>query len=149
MLDWLIIIVNHQMHSDNHICDNPFRQSGHRMHAEQVLITHDMGVIAEAANHVAVLNAGRLVELGPVAEVLLHPRHPYAQGLIAAIPKVGAGLDMLPQIPGTMPRIDALPSGCAFHPRCDRVMPICRTERPEPTRRGEGVVCACWLEEMA
>jgi peptide/nickel transport system ATP-binding protein len=114
-----------------------------------ILITHDMGVIAEAADRVAVLYAGRLAELGPVAEVLRHPRHPYARGLIAAIPRIGAGLDMLPQIPGAMPRIDALPMGCAFHPRCDRVMPICRTARPEPTKRAEGVVSACWLEAPA
>ncbi|WP_209428108.1 ABC transporter ATP-binding protein [Pararhodobacter sp. SW119] len=114
-----------------------------------ILITHDMGVIAEAADRVAVLYAGQLAELGPVAEVLRHPHHPYAQGLIAAIPKIGAGLDMLPQIRGTMPRIDALPPGCPFHPRCDRVMPICRTERPEPMPRSGGTLAACWLEESA
>ena len=114
-----------------------------------ILITHDMGVIAEAADRVAVLYAGRLAELGPVAEVLRRPRHPYARGLIAAIPRIGAGLDMLPQIAGAMPRIDALPSGCPFHPRCDRVMPICRTARPEPKKRAEGVVSACWLEAPA
>jgi len=114
-----------------------------------ILITHDMGVIAEAADRVAVLYAGRLAELGPVAEVLRRPRHPYAQGLIAAIPRIGAGLEMLPQIPGTMPRVDALPSGCAFHPRCGRVMPICRLERPDPMPRGAGTIVACWLEEDA
>ncbi len=114
-----------------------------------ILITHDMGVIAEAADRVAVLYAGRLAELGSVAEVLRRPRHPYAQGLIAAIPRIGAGLEMLPQIPGTMPRVDALPHGCAFHPRCERVMPVCRRERPDPMPRGAGTLAACWLEEGA
>lgn len=114
-----------------------------------ILITHDMGVIAEAADRVAVLYAGRLAELGAVAEVLRRPRHPYAQGLIAAIPRIGAGLEMLPQIPGTMPRVDALPTGCAFHPRCERVMPVCRRERPDPMPRGGGTLAACWLEEGA
>ena len=114
-----------------------------------ILITHDMGVIAEAADRVAVLYAGRLAELGAVAEVLRRPRHPYAQGLIAAIPRIGAGLEMLPQIPGTMPRVDALPTGCAFHPRCERVMPVCRRERPDPMPRGAGTLAACWLEEGA
>mgnify|MGYP002621728030 CR=1 FL=1 len=114
-----------------------------------ILITHDMGVIAEAADRVAVLYAGRLAELGSVAEVLRRPRHPYAQGLIAAIPRIGAGLEMLPQIPGTMPRVDALPTGCAFHPRCERVMPVCRRERPDPMPRGAGTLAACWLEEGA
>lgn len=112
-----------------------------------VLITHDMGVIAEACDRVAVLYAGRLAEVGPVRDVLTAPRHPYSRGLIAAIPRVGARLAMLPQIPGTMPRIDALPAGCAFAPRCPFVMERCKTHRPDATVRPGGVQVACWLEE--
>ncbi|MGY6536960.1 MAG: ABC transporter ATP-binding protein [Pararhodobacter sp.] len=112
-----------------------------------ILITHDMGVIAEACDRVAVLYAGRLAELGPVRSVLTAPRHPYSRGLIAAIPRVGARLAMLPQIPGTMPRLDALPAGCAFAPRCPFVMEHCKTHRPEATPRADGVQVACWLEE--
>lgn len=113
-----------------------------------VLITHDMGVVAEAADRVAVLYAGRVAEVGPVREVLLAPRHPYTQGLIAAIPRIGAGLAELPQIPGSMPRIDALPKGCAFRPRCGQAMDRCHT-RPEPLPRSGGGQVACWLEAGA
>lgn len=112
-----------------------------------VLITHDMGVIAEACDRVAVLYAGRLAEVGPVREVLTKPRHPYSRGLIASIPRIGARLKELPQIPGTMPRVDTLPPGCAFAPRCPFVMAHCETHRPDATPRGEGVQVACWLEE--
>ncbi len=113
-----------------------------------MLITHDMGVIAEAADRVAVLYAGRLAEVGPVAEVLLHPRHPYTRGLVGAIPRIGAGLEALPQIPGAMPRLDALPDGCAFHPRCPLADAACRTERPALRALGP-VQVACLHAEKA
>jgi len=112
-----------------------------------VLITHDMGVIAEACDRVAVLYAGRLAEVGPVRDVLTAPSHPYSRGLIASIPRIGARLTTLPQIPGTMPRVDALPPGCAFAPRCPFVMEHCKTHRPVATPRSGGVQVACWLEE--
>ena len=112
-----------------------------------VLITHDMGVVAEACDRVAVLYAGRVAEVGPVREVLTSPRHPYSRGLIASIPRIGARLKELPQIPGTMPRVDALPPGCAFALRCPFVMEHCKTHRPDPTPRGGDVQVACWLEE--
>jgi len=112
-----------------------------------ILITHDMGVIAEACDRVAVLYAGRIAEIGPVRDVLTHPRHPYSRGLISAIPRIGARLAMLPQIPGAMPRIDALPPGCAFAPRCQHVMARCQTHRPDVSPRTNGVQVSCWLEE--
>ncbi len=111
-----------------------------------LLITHDMGVIAEAADRVAVLYAGRVAEIGPVAEVLLHPRHPYTRGLVGAIPRIGAGLEVLPQIPGAMPRLDALPEGCAFNPRCPLADARCRAERPVPRLLG-AVQVACFHAE--
>nr|WP_249730182.1 ABC transporter ATP-binding protein [Chelatococcus sp. YT9] len=112
-----------------------------------MLITHDMGVIAEAAHRVAVMYAGRIVEIGPVADVIRTPKHPYTRGLMGSIPEVGRRLRRLPQIAGAMPRLDAIPTGCAFAPRCPYVMDICRDRRPElppatPHR------AACWLTEQ-
>ncbi len=100
-----------------------------------MLITHDMGVIAEAAHRVAVMYAGRIVEIGPVADVVRRPRHPYTRGLMGSIPAVGRRLKRLPQIDGAMPRPFDLPPGCAFAPRCPLVRPDCRAARPELERR--------------
>jgi peptide/nickel transport system ATP-binding protein len=110
-----------------------------------LLVTHDMGVIAETADRVAVLYAGRLVELGPVREVIERPRHPYTQGLMGAIPRIGDRGRRLVQIEGAMPRPDAMPPGCAFHPRCPRALARCRGERPEPVPVGPRHQAACWL----
>lgn len=109
-----------------------------------MLVTHDMGVIAEAADRVAVLYAGRLIEVGPVEQVLHEPRHPYTQGLMASIPSLGARVERLNQIDGAMPRLDAIPPGCAFNPRCGLAGPRCRRERPELETVGNGA-SACWL----
>ncbi|MBK5925922.1 ABC transporter ATP-binding protein [Rhodobaculum claviforme] len=111
-----------------------------------MLVTHDMGVIAETADRVAVMYAGRLVEIGPVEEVLRAPRHPYTRGLVASIPALGRRVETLAQIDGSMPRLDAIPPGCAFNPRCDRAMARCRTDRPELTQAGT-TAAACWLME--
>jgi len=95
-----------------------------------MLITHDMGVIAEAAHRVAVMYAGRIVEIGPVADVVHRPRHPYTRGLMGSIPAIGRRLKRLPQIDGAMPRPSEIPPGCAFAPRCPIVVPECREQRP-------------------
>ncbi len=95
-----------------------------------MLITHDMGVIAALADRVAVLYAGRIVEIGPVAEVIARPRHPYTQGLMDSIPELGRRLPRLRQITGAMPRPDALPPGCAFAPRCPKVIEACHQAVP-------------------
>jgi peptide/nickel transport system ATP-binding protein len=95
-----------------------------------MLITHDMGVIAEIATRVAVLYAGRVVEIGPVAEVIKRPAHPYTIGLMGSIPSLSASHTRLKQIPGSMPRLTALPNGCAFNPRCDQATQRCFDERP-------------------
>ena len=108
-----------------------------------MLITHDMGVIAEAADRVAVMYAGKLVELGPVRDVLTTPRHPYTDGLMGSTPLASRGKDRLHQIPGAMPRLDALPTGCAFHPRCPLAQDRCRAE-PQPTL-ADGGNAACWF----
>jgi peptide/nickel transport system ATP-binding protein len=109
-----------------------------------MLITHDMGVIASAAQRVAVMYAGRIVEIGPVREVIRAPRHPYTQGLMSCIPEVGRRLARLPQIGGAMPRLDALPKGCAFSPRCPHVMQICRETTPL-LQPDSSHPAACWL----
>ena len=109
-----------------------------------MLITHDMGVIAETADRVAVMYAGRIAEIGPVADVIHRPAHPYTRGLMGSIPSIAADRESLAQIDGTMPRLHAIPAGCAFHPRCPHVFDRCRKERPELMPVG-ATRAACWL----
>jgi peptide/nickel transport system ATP-binding protein len=114
--------------------------------AAVMLITHDMGVIAETADRVAVMYAGRLVEVGPVREVIRQPRHPYTVGLMGSIPGIRRRVSRLVQIDGAMPRLDEIPSGCAFHPRCPRAVDRCRIEPPRLASVEPGAV-ACLLFE--
>ena len=109
-----------------------------------LLITHDMGVIAETADRVAVLYAGRIAEIGPVREIVHAPLHPYTTGLMGAIPKLGALRSRLAQIDGAMPRLDAIPPGCAFHPRCTQRLAQCDREIPRAVAV-DGREVACWL----
>ncbi|MDX1467183.1 MAG: ABC transporter ATP-binding protein [Halomonas sp.] len=111
-----------------------------------MLVTHDMGVIAEAADRVAVMYAGRLVEVGPVADVIKHAKHPYTQGLMNSIPTILHDVERLEQIEGSMPRLTAIPEGCAFNPRCPHAFERCRVERPDLIAVDEGAA-ACWLVE--
>ena len=111
-----------------------------------MLITHDMGVIAETADRVAVMYAGRIVEIGPVADVIRNPLHPYASGLMGAIPTLNTQVRHLKQITGAMPRLDAIPIGCAFRARCPRAIERCAIERPELVSSGKSQA-ACWLLE--
>lgn len=108
-----------------------------------VLVTHDMGVIAETADRVAVMYTGRIVEIGPVADVVQSPRHPYTEGLMASIPGIGESRDRLYQIDGTMPGLTAIPPGCPFSPRCPVVFDRCCRERPDLIDFGDLRV-ACW-----
>jgi len=109
-----------------------------------MLVTHDMGVIAETADRVAVMYAGRVVEIGPVRDVVKAPQHPYTIGLMGSIPAIGHRLKRLRQIDGAMPRLGAIPPGCPFNPRCPQVFDRCRTERPDllPAAASQA---ACWL----
>ena len=107
-----------------------------------MLITHDMGVIAEAADRVAVMYAGRLAELGPVRDILASPSHPYTNGLMASTPLASRGKARLHQIPGAMPRLNALPQGCAFHPRCPSAADKCRVNPAPQVADGHA---ACWF----
>jgi peptide/nickel transport system ATP-binding protein len=114
--------------------------------AAVMLITHDMGVIAETADRVVVMYAGRVAEIGKVRDVIHSPSHPYTVGLMGSIPSIHRHVERLVQIDGSMPRLTAIPDGCAFHPRCPKVMPRCRVERPELTHVGTSEA-ACWLHE--
>ncbi|MBU4609390.1 ABC transporter ATP-binding protein [Achromobacter sp. GG226] len=112
-----------------------------------MLITHDMGVIAETADRVAVMYAGRVAEIGPVADVIHRPAHPYTRGLMGSIPSLEAHAERLVQIDGSMPRLTAIPPGCAFNPRCPQRMERCTRERPELLPAGASRA-ACWLHDM-
>ncbi len=109
-----------------------------------MLVTHDMGVIAETADRVAVMYAGRIAEIGPVRQVIKQARHPYTIGLMGSIPTIAQDAERLRQIPGSMPRLTDIPAGCAFNPRCERVFERCRRDRPEPIDV-DGSRVACWL----
>jgi peptide/nickel transport system ATP-binding protein len=113
-----------------------------------MLITHDMGVIAETADRVAVMYAGRIVEIGTVRDMITQPLHPYSVGLMRSIPRLDSDLDNLAQIPGSMPRPASIPSGCAFHPRCQQAFAPCAKLRPELMTHGSSKV-ACWLYSEA
>ena len=112
--------------------------------AAVMLITHDMGVIAETCDRVAVMYAGRIVEIGPVHEVINQPAHPSTAGLMASIPDITLDREYLNQIDGAMPRLNAIPTGCAFNPRCPKVFDRCKTERPVLVNAG-ATRAACWL----
>ncbi len=116
--------------------------------AAVMLVTHDMGVIAETCDRVAVMYAGRVVEIGPVRDVIHAPAHPYTVGLMGSIPAMDEDRERLLQIDGAMPRLTAIPPGCAFHPRCPRVFDRCRIERPDLFEAGS-TRAACWLHADA
>jgi oligopeptide/dipeptide ABC transporter ATP-binding protein len=120
------------------------REMKSRFNLALLLITHDLGVVAETADRVAVMYAGRIVETGPVRAILRHPQHPYTRGLLASIPG-GAPGQRLKAIDGTVPLLNALPPGCAFHPRCpDRFEP-CTTEPPPDYPLGSDQSAKCYL----
>ena len=110
-----------------------------------ILVTHDMGVIAQTTDRVGVLYAGRLAEIGDTREVLTNPKHPYTKGLVDSTPRIDANsfYKELYQISGTMPKLDAMPNGCAFHPRCEFAIDKCSKETPQVFSDR----AACWLLE--
>nr|WP_315493337.1 ABC transporter ATP-binding protein [uncultured Rhodoferax sp.] len=114
--------------------------------AAVMLITHDMGVIAETCDRVAVMYAGRVAEIGPVHDVINRPSHPYTAGLMACIPDMSQDRENLHQIDGAMPRLNAIPQGCAFNPRCTKTFAKCGQQRPNLIQAGN-THAACWLHE--
>jgi peptide/nickel transport system ATP-binding protein len=112
-----------------------------------MLVTHDMGVIAETADRVAVMYAGRIVEIGPARTIIAEPHHPYTVGLMQSIPRVGGVRGRLRQIDGAMPRLNAIPAGCPYHPRCPDAFERCHRERPD-LLSAPGSEAACWLYDQ-
>jgi len=108
-----------------------------------VLITHDLAVVSESCQRLAVMYAGKVIETGPTDAILSAPRHPYTRGLLGALPQMNTRGGALKQIPGSMPGIGALPSGCAFNPRCDHAVEACRAVVPvlEPVAPGHAAAC--------
>jgi len=115
--------------------------------AAVMLVTHDMGVIAETCDRVAVMYAGRVAEIGPVAEVIHRAAHPYTAGLMGSIPAMDEDRERLLQIDGAMPRLNAIPQGCAYNPRCPKVFERCRAERPN-LELVASTRAACWLHAV-
>lgn len=115
----------------------------HRLGLTVVMISHDVGAIAAIAQRVAVMYAGVVVEQGATNNILTRPRHPYTQGLLAALPDIEGDHQSLEAIPGTIPNLIHPPSGCRFHPRCPRATAICTSEKPAMTSIGVDHVVAC------
>lgn len=111
-----------------------------------LLITHDLGVVAEMCSRVIVMYAGKIVEEAPVEILFANPTHPYTQGLIASVPKLGSGVKVLPSIPGSVPDLSAMPKDCRFAPRCKYATEKCHQEQPELLSVGEKQKCRCWLK---
>lgn len=112
-----------------------------------LLITHDMGVVAEMADRVSVMYTGYFVEEGDVHSIFEEPLHPYTAGLLTSIPRLDVETERLHVIPGTVPSLAEWPSGCRFHPRCDRSMERCEKENPPLFEIGPGRRVRCWLYE--
>jgi oligopeptide/dipeptide ABC transporter ATP-binding protein len=110
-----------------------------------IFITHDLGIVNEIGDRAVIMYGGRDVEEAPVAELIQKPAHPYTVGLLSCLPDISVDTDRLASIPGTTPNPIDLPSGCTFHPRCSRVMDICRNEIPEKTKLNAGHYVCCHL----
>lgn len=110
-----------------------------------ILVTHDLGIVAESCDRVAIMYAGRVVESGTVQRVYDNPVHPYTRALLMALPKLGSKQKRLFQIDGEPPNLLALPSGCSFWPRCRDARPVCRTEYPPALPLEDGGQASCWL----
>jgi len=110
-----------------------------------LLITHDLGVVAQVTQRTIVMYAGRIVEDGPTAQIIEQARHPYTRGLIAALPECTRPGQPLNQIPGVMPSLQSIPAGCAFHPRCGHTLEVCRSKVPELIGNGGFRVACHWV----
>lgn len=112
-----------------------------------IVVTHDMGVVAELCQRVVVMYCGRIVETAPVRELFHHPRHPYTRALLQAIPWIGKRQDKLYTIPGRVAVPGEISTGCSFYPRCDKCMAKCQIQRPPEYGIGEERSVSCWLYE--
>ncbi|HTZ53228.1 MAG TPA: oligopeptide/dipeptide ABC transporter ATP-binding protein, partial [Spirochaetia bacterium] len=114
-----------------------------------ILITHNLGLVAELADRIAVMYAGRLMEIATAQQIFDRPLHPYTQGLIACVPNIQADQKELVTMPGSPPDLVAPPAGCRFAPRCPKVMPICREKAPALLEHERGHSAACWLYDRS
>jgi oligopeptide/dipeptide ABC transporter ATP-binding protein len=114
-----------------------------------IMITHDLGVVAEIADDVVVMYAAQIIERGTVDQIFKEPQHPYSWGLLGSLPRLDADVERLVQIPGQPPSLLRPPSGCRFHPRCAYVMDRCKREHPElaPSGSDPDHLQACWLDQ--
>jgi len=110
-----------------------------------IFITHDFGIVASMCDRVAVMYAGRVVEVGDVADIFRSPAHPYTRALLKAVPHLDDDADRLETIPGQPPALDALPPGCPFAPRCPLAIDRCRTEFPASVSVGPSHIASCWM----
>jgi oligopeptide/dipeptide ABC transporter ATP-binding protein len=115
-------------------------------HLALLLITHDFSIVARACDRVAVMYAGKLVEQAPTAQLFQQAKHPYTQGLLQSVPRLGVFTDRLATIEGQPPDLAALASGCPFRARCEHAMPICAEQFPPTRNLGGGHSVACWLD---
>ena len=123
------------------------RDLNQEMNTSVVFITHDLGVVAEMCTRVIVMYAGEIVEEAPVEVLFNNPTHPYTEGLIASVPKLGSGVKVLPSIPGSVPDLSMLPKGCRFAPRCKYATERCHNEEPDLFEVSEHQKCRCWLRD--
>jgi oligopeptide/dipeptide ABC transporter ATP-binding protein len=114
-------------------------------HTAIIMITHDLGVVAEMADHVVVMYVGQGVEKSHVHNIFSHPKHPYTQGLMASVPSITSKSLKLYTIEGTVPDLLKLPEGCRFEPRCPKSMAVCKSEMPTLEEVGSDHWVACWL----
>jgi oligopeptide/dipeptide ABC transporter ATP-binding protein len=117
-----------------------------RLGMSLLLITHNLGIVGEIADRVSVMYAGQVVETAPARALLARPLHPYSQGLLASVPKLGANVHRLQSIPGNVPQLGAMPAGCRFHPRCPKRQPDCAEKMPDliEVEQGRWVRCPYW-----
>ncbi|HHI01605.1 MAG TPA: ABC transporter ATP-binding protein [Thermococcus litoralis] len=116
-----------------------------KYHATVILITHNLGVVAETADRVAVMYAGKIVEIGSVEQIFKNPLHPYTKGLLKAVPNPMTKIERLEAIPGTVPNLITPPGGCRFHPRCPYAMEICKKKVPKLVEIEDGHFVACHI----
>ena len=114
-------------------------------HMSLILITHDLAVVSQVTEKIAVMYAGKIIESGATSDVISNPRHPYTKGLINSIPGSIKPGEKLQQIPGMMPTLSKIPPGCAFNPRCSEKIGICETDIPEPKKTDVGTMASCHL----
>lgn len=110
------------------------------LNTSMIMITHDLGVVAETCDKVAIMYAGEIIESGTLRDIFKNAKHPYTIGLFNSIPKLGEDVDMLEQIKGLTPDPTKLPKGCKFHPRCPKCMDRCKVEEPENTKKGTHII---------